>query len=280
MPAGSKTTLDAILPARFSESALRLINGLAAGYLGFVLTSSLLGRNGAEALGVAAGFGVAGYMLPRLAALGVIVALAVALVRNGVGLGFAVLVPAIGGVWTLGVGSINGDVGRSPLGPVLVVPLALVGLGAGLPLLFGALMRPLGAALSAAVGALVLVGYDLTLDDGRVPYTGVQFDVIPASLNISDLAAWCGRILDYIQQYHPAFLLLFVLWAAMALAVSLGELTGRWLVGLIVAVGGGVLGYALVVSERSQALTDAVISLGLAAIMYAVLRYVIARVRG
>jgi hypothetical protein len=163
---------------------------------------------------------------------------------------------------------------------VLVVPLALVGLGAGLPLLFGALMRPLGAALSAAVGALVLVGYDLTLDDGRVPYTGVQFDVIPASLNISDLAAWCGRILDYIQQYHPAFLLLFVLWAAMALAVSLGELTGRWLVGLIVAVGGGVLGYALVVSERSQALTDAVISLGLAAIMYAVLRYVIARVRG
>ena len=280
MPAGSKTTLDAILPARFSESALRLINGLAAGYLGFVLTSSLLGRNGAEALGVAAGFGVAGYMLPRLAALGVIVALAVALVRNGVGLGFAVLVPAIGGVWTVGVGSANGDVGRTPLGPVLVVPLALVGLGAGLPLLFGALMRPLGAALSAAVGALVLVGYDLTLDDGRVPYTGVQFDVIPASLNISDLAAWCGRILDYIQQYHPAFLLLFVLWAAMALAVSLGELTGRWLVGLIVAVGGGVLGYALVVSERSQALTDAVISLGLAAIMYAVLRYVVARVRG
>jgi eukaryotic-like serine/threonine-protein kinase len=57
-------------------------------------------------------------------------------------------------------------------------------------------------------------------------------------------------------------------------------LTGRWLVGLIVAVGGGVLGYALVVSERSQALTDAVISLGLAAIMYAVLRYVIVRVRG
>ena len=85
------------VPATFSESALRLINGLAAGYLGFVLTSSVLGRNGAEALGVAAGFGVAGYLLPRLAALGVIVALAVALLRNGVGLGFAVLVPAIGG---------------------------------------------------------------------------------------------------------------------------------------------------------------------------------------
>jgi hypothetical protein len=201
-------------------------------------------------------------------------------VRNGIGLGFAVLVPAIGGVWTLGVGSINGDVGRSPLGPVLVVPLALVGLGAGLPLLFGGLMRPLGAALSATGGALVLVGYDLTLDDGRVPYSGVRFDVIPGSLNVPELVAWCGRILEYIQQYHPAFPLLFLLWAAMALAVSLGELTGRWLVGLIVAVGGGVLGYALVVSERSQALTDAVISLGLAAIMYAVLRYVIARVRG
>ena len=277
-PAGSKMT-DAV-PERFAHSALRLINGLAAGYLGFVLTSTLLGRNGAEALGVAAGLGVVGYLLPRLAALGVIVALAVALVRNGVGLGFAVLVPAIGGVWTLGVGSINGDVGRSPLGPVLVVPLALVGLGAGLPLLFGALMRPLGAALSATVGALVLVGYDLTLDDGRVPYSGVRFDVIPGSLNVPELVAWCGRILEYIQQYHPAFPLLFLLWPAMALAVSLGELTGQWLVGLGVAAGGGVIGYALLVSERSQALTDAVISLGLAAIMYAVLRYLVARVRG
>jgi hypothetical protein len=66
----------------------------------------------------------------------------------------------------------------------------------------------------------------------------------------------------------------------MALAVSLGELTGRWLVGLGVAAGGGVLGYALLVSERTQALTDAVISLGLAAIIYAVLRYLVARVRG
>src|SRR3712207_7874377 len=89
MPAGRKSEK---VPLRFSESALRLINGLAAGYLGFVLTSSLLGRNGAEALGIAAGFGVAGYLLPRLAALGMIVALAVALVRNGVGLGFALLV--------------------------------------------------------------------------------------------------------------------------------------------------------------------------------------------
>ncbi len=268
------------VPATFSESALRLINGLAAGYLGFVLTSSVLGRNGAEALGVAAGFGVAGYLLPRLAALGVIVALAVALLRNGVGLGFALLVPAVGGIWAVGVGSANEDVGRSPLGPMLVVPLALVGLGAGLPLLLGALMRPLAAALSAAVGALVLVGYDLTLDDGRVPYSGVRFDVIPASLDISGFIAWCGLILNYVQQQHPAFLLLFPLWAAIALAVSLGEWAGRPFVGLAVGAGGGLLGYAAVVSETSRALSDAVLSLSLAAIMYAVLRYLVARVRG
>jgi len=278
VPTGRKT-LEKV-PAGFSDGALRLLNGLATGYLGFLLTSDLLGRDGAEALGVAAGFGVAGYLLPRLAALAIIVALAVTLVRNGVGLGFAVLAPALGGVWVMGVGSANGDVGRSPLGPVLVVPLTLVGLGAGLPLLFGALMRPLGAALSAAVGALVLVGYDLTLDDGQVPYAGVSFDVIPASLNIPDLLEWCGRILQYVQQYHPAFLLLFVLWAAMALAVSLGEWAGRWVLGLVLAVGGGVLGYALVISEGSEARSEAMISLGLAAIIYAVLRYLVARVRG
>jgi hypothetical protein len=276
------------VPLRFSESALRLINGLAAGYLGFVLTSSLLGRNGAEALGIAAGFGVAGYLLPRLAALGVIVALAVALVRNGVGLGFALLVPAIGALWAAGVGSVNGDIGRSPLGPVLVVPLALVGLGAGLPILFGALMRPLGAALSSALGAFVLVGYDLAVGINnagvpRVEYTGVVFNKIPASLNVSELVAWVGGaegIVEYVGQEHPAFLLLFVLWAAIGLAVSLGEWAGRPFLGLGVAAGGGLLGYALVVSETSRALSDAVISLGLASIMYAVLRYLVARVRG
>jgi eukaryotic-like serine/threonine-protein kinase len=278
VPAGRKS-LDEV-PLVFSESALRVINGLAAGYLGFVLTSSLLGRNGAESLGIAAGFGVAGYLLPRLAALGVIVALAVALLRNGVGLGFAVLVPAIGGVWAVGVGSLNGDIGRSPLGPMLAVPLALVGLGAGLPLLFGTLMRPLGAALSSAAGAFVLVGYDLAVEEARVPYSGVIFDQMPASLSIPELIAWVGAILDYVREDHPAFLLLFVLWAAMGLAISLGEWTGRWLIGLSVAVGGGVLGYALAVSETSRALSDAVISLGLAAIMYAVLRYLVARVRG
>src|SRR5215217_5681154 len=185
VPAGRKT-LEKV-PAGFSDGALRLLNGLATGYLGFPLTSDLLGRDGAEALGVAAGFGVAGYLLPRLAALAIIVALAVALVQNGVGLGFAVLAPALGGIWVMGVGYASGDVGRLPLGPVLSVALALAGLGAGLPLLFGALMRPVGACLSAAAGALTLICYDLTLGDRILPYSGAAgFGPIPRTLGIEE----------------------------------------------------------------------------------------------
>ena len=275
VPAGRKT-LEKV-PASFSDGALRLINGLATGYLGFLLTSDLLGRDGAEALGVAAGFGVAGYLLPRLAALAVIVALAVTLLRNGVGLGFAVLVPALGGVWVMGVGSANGDVGRLPLGPVLSVPLALTGLGAGLPFLFGALMRPLGACLSAAAGALTLICYELKLGDDRVlPYSGAAgFDPIPNTLGIGALIDWSRAILEY----YPKLPLMIVLWAAMALVISLSEWAGRWVLGLVLAVGGGILGY-VAVSENSEALSEAMTSLGLAAIMYAVLRYLVARVRG
>src|SRR5215210_1118643 len=266
------------VPAGLADGALRLLNGLATGYLGFLLTSDLLGRDSAEALGVAAGFGVAGYLLPRLAALAVIVALAVTLLRNGVGLGFAVLVPALGGVWVAGAGAASKDVARLPLGPVLSVPLALVGLGAGLPLLFGALMRPLGAALSAAAGALSLICYELELGDDRVlPYSGAAgFDPIPNTLGIEELLRWSQAILDY----YPKLPLLIVLWAAMALVVSLGEWAGRPFAGLALAAGGGVLGYALVVSERPEALSEAVISLSLAAIMYAVLRYLVSRARG
>jgi hypothetical protein len=276
VPPGSKT-LDKV-PASFSDGALRLINGLATGYLGFLLTSGVLGQNGAEALGVAAGFGVAGYLLPRLAALGVIVALAVALVRNGVGLGFSVLAPILGGVWVMGVGSASKDVGRLPLGPVLSVPLALVGLGAGLPFLFGALMRPVGACLSAAAGGLALICYELKLGDDRVlPYSGAAgFDPIPNTLGIKELLLWSQAILDY----YPKLPLLIVLWAAMALVVSLAEWAGQWVVGLVLAVGGGVLGYALVVSEGPEARSEAMISLGLAAIIYAVLRYLVSRARG
>jgi eukaryotic-like serine/threonine-protein kinase len=274
---GGRKTLEKV-PASFSDGALRLLNGAATGYLGFILASNLLLRNGAEALGVAAGFGVAGYLLPRLAALGIIVALAVTLLRNGVGLGFAVLVPALGGVWVMGAGSASRDVGRLPLGPVLSVPLALVGLGAGLPLLFGALMRPLGAALSAAAGALSLICYELKLGGDRVlPYSGAAgFDPIPNTLGIEELLRWSQAILDY----YPKLPLLIVLWAAMALVVSLGEWAGRPFAGLALAVGGGTLGYALVVSEGPGALSEAMISLSLAAIMYAVLRYLVSRARG
>jgi eukaryotic-like serine/threonine-protein kinase len=269
-------TLEKV-PASFSDVALRLLNGLATGYLGFLLTSGLLGRDGAEALGVAAGFGVAGYLLPRLAALGIIVALAVTLLRNGVGLGFAVLMPAVGGIWVAGAGSASKDVGRLPLGPVLSVPLALVGLGAGLPLLFGALMRPLGATLSAAMGALVLICYELKLGGDRVlPYSGAAgFDPIPSTLGIEELLRWSQAILDY----YPKLPLIIVLWAVMALVISLGEWTGRWVAGLVLAVGGGTLGYAVVVSEGPEALSEAMISLSLAAIIYAVLRYLVSRGR-
>jgi eukaryotic-like serine/threonine-protein kinase len=274
---GGRKTLEKV-PASFSDAALRLLNGAATGYLGFILASDLLLRNGAEALGVAAGFGVAGYLLPRLAAIGVIVALAVTLLRNGVGLGFAVLVPALGGVWVMGAGYASRDVGRLPLGPVLSVPLALVGLGAGLPLLFGALMRPLGAALSAAAGALSLICYELELGDDRVlPYSGAAgFDPIPNTLGIEELLRWSQAILEY----YPKLPLLIVLWAAIGLVVSLGEWAGRPFVGLALAVGGGILGYAMAVSESPEALSEAMISLSLAAIMYAVLRYLVSRARG
>jgi hypothetical protein len=169
--------------------------------------------------------------------------------------------------------------------PLLAVPLAFVGLGAGLPLLFGALMRPLGAALSAAAGALALIGYDLTVGDGTfsnglpfsaLPYSGARLYTVPTTLGIEELLQRGQLIL----QDYPQLLLLVVLWAAMALVVSLGEWTGRPFAGLALAVAGGVLAYALVISERSQALTDAVISLGLAAIICAVLRYLVTRARG
>jgi hypothetical protein len=276
VPVGRKATLDKVSES-FSDGALRLINGLATGYLGFLLTSGLLGQNGAEALGVAAGFGVAGYLLPRLAALGVIVALAVTLLRNGVGVGFAVLAPALGGVWVAGAGSASRDVGQLPLGPVLSVPLALVGLGAGLPLLFGALMRPVAACLSAAAAALTLICYDLTLGDRVLPYSGAAgFYPIPRTLGIEGLIEWSRDIV----QYYPKLPLMIVLWAAMALVVSLAEWAGRWVAGLALAVGGGILGYALVVSEGPRALSEAMTSLGLAAIIYAVLRYLVSRARG
>jgi predicted Ser/Thr protein kinase len=292
-PAGLKG--PAGLSEGFREGALRVINGLAAGWLGFLLGSAILG-DGAQAAGIAAGLGVLAYLLPRVGALGVIVALAVMLVRTNAGLGFLTLAPILGGIWVAGVGSASGDVRRLPLGPALAVPLALIvglgtflgsALGAGLPLLFGALMRPLGACLSAAAGALTLICYDLTLQDGlfangspyaQLPYSGAKLDTIPTTVGIDGLLSYSQNYL----QFFPKLPLLIVVWAAMAGVVSLAEWAGRPFVGLGAAVGGGVIGYALVVSPRapSGTFSSAVISLFLAAIIYGVLRYLVARARG
>jgi eukaryotic-like serine/threonine-protein kinase len=292
-PAGLKG--PAGLSEGFREGALRVINGLAAGWLGFLLGSAILG-DGAQAAGIAAGLGVLAYLLPRVGALGVIVALAVMLVRTNAGLGFLTLAPILGGIWVAGVGSASGDVRRLPLGPALAVPLALIvglgtflgsALGAGLPLLFGALMRPLGACLSAAAGALTLICYDLTLQDGlfangspyaQLPYSGAKLDTIPTTVGIDGLLSYSQNYL----QFFPKLPLLIVVWAAMAGVVSLAEWAGRPFVGLGAAVGGGVIGYALVVSPRapSETFSSAVISLFLAAIIYGVLRYLVSRARG
>src|ERR687895_630454 len=292
VPTGRKT-LDKV-PASFSEGSLRVLNGLAAGYLGFVLAAEIL-TDSAQAAGVAAGLGVLAYLLPRLGALGVIVALAVLLVRNGGGLGFSALVPVLGGVWALGAGTVDPDVRRLPLGPALAVPLALlVGLGtllgttlvAAVPLLFGALMRPLGACLSAAAGAFTLICYDLTVRNGflpngpyaELPFSGAELDVLPITLGV-------GGLIDYSQGYLHYFNklpLLILLWAAMAGVISLAEWAGKWVVGLAVAVVGGALGYALLLFPKAPpgTLASDMISLGLAAIIYAVLRYLASRVRG
>jgi hypothetical protein len=195
----------------------------------------------------------------------------------------------------MGAGSADGDVRRLPLGPALGVPLALLfGLGtllgttlvAGLPLLFGAVMRPLGACLSAAAAAFTLICYDLTVRNGffadgpyaALPFSGEKLDVLPITLGV-------GGLIDYSQgylHYFPKLPLLILLWAAMAGVISLAEWAGKWIIGLAVAVVGGALGYALVVSPKASpgTLASDMISLGLAAIIYGVLRYLVSRVRG
>jgi hypothetical protein len=282
------------LPEGLKDGALRLVNGVAAGWLGFLLADRVL-ADGAQAAGVAAGLGVLAYLLPRLGALGVIVALAVMLITNGAGLGLSALVPVLGGVWVMGAGSMDADVRKLPLGPALAVPLALLlGLGtilgsalvAAVPLLFGALMRPVGACLSAAAGALTLICYELTVRNGffgdgspfaQLPYSGARLSVLPMSSGV-------GLVLEYAQgylQYFPKLPLLVLLWAAMAGVVALGEWSGKWVLGLAFAVVGGALGYAMLVSQRAPQGTLALdmISLGLAAIIYGALRYLAMRVR-
>ena len=262
-------------PGRFAGQASRVVNGLVAGWLGYLGAGLLFG--GAEALGVAAGFGVLGYLLPRLGALGVIVALAVALASSQqAGLGFATLLPAVGGLW-VAASSIGQSASRLPLGPLLAIPLAAGGLDAGLPILLGALMRPLGAALSAAAGACTLVVYDLSFGDGVIPYLGLYLGNLDPGLDLGELLGRGGELLSPV---YPTLYALAALWAAMALLVAVAEWAGFWALGLVLAVGGGVLGYALEVSATQEALSQAMTSLGLAAIIYGVVKYLGSRLGG
>jgi hypothetical protein len=262
-------------PGRFAGQASRVVNGLVAGWLGYLGAGLLFG--GAEALGVAAGFGVLGYLLPRLGALGVIVALAVALASSQqAGLGFATLLPAVGGLW-VAASSMGQSVSRLPLGPLLAIPLAAGGLDAGLPILLGALMRPLGAALSAAAGACTLVVYDLSFGDGVIPYLGLYLGNLDPGLDLGELLGRGGELLSPV---YPTLYALAALWAAMALLVAVAEWAGFWALGLVLAVGGGVLGYALEVSATQEALSQAMTSLGLAAIIYGVVKYLGSRLGG
>jgi hypothetical protein len=264
-----------IYPGRFAGQASRVVNGLAAGWLGYLGAGLLFGD--AEALGVAAGFGVLGYLLPRLGALGVIVALAVALASSQqAGLGFAALLPAVGGLW-VAASSIGQSASRLPLGPLLAIPLAAGGLGAGLPILLGALMRPLGAALSAAAGACTLVVYDLSFGDGVIPYLGLYLGNLDPGLGLGELLGRGGELLSPV---YPTLYALAALWAAMALLVAVAEWAGFWALGLVLAVGGGVLVYALKVSATQEALSQAMTSLGLAAIIYGVVKYLGSRLGG
>ncbi len=256
-------TREAPVAGRYVGHLLKAVNGLVAGWLGYLGAGLLL--DGAQALGVAAGFVVLGYLLPRLGALGVIVALTVALVRSQqASFGFAALLPVVGVLW-VAAGSVEPGLRRLPLGPLLAIPL-----GAGLPLFLGALMRPLGAALSAAAGAFSLVFYELFFGDGMVPYLGISLDTLPTTLGPEALLQQGEALLSRI---YPALFVLAVLWAAMAGVVSAAEWFGAWVVGLVLAVGGGVLGYALEVSLTEGAFSEAVTSLGLAAIIYGVVKY-------
>lgn len=263
----------AVIPKEYSEHTLRAVNGVAACGLGYLAGSMIGVGDSAVAIGVAAGFGVLGYLLPRLGALGVIVALAVVLLKNGaVGLGFGVVVPLTGAVW---VGASRGGVARLPLGPVLAIPAAVVGLGAGLPLFFGALMRPVGAALSAAAGAMALIFYEVTLgSDGSIPYIGGPYLHLSAYTRPADLLGWFERLLG-----NPEIPMFVGLWAAMAAIVSLGEWLGRPFIGLAVTVAGGALVYAVAISDPALPLNQAVTSLGFAAIIYGLFRYLSSRAR-
>jgi hypothetical protein len=289
VPVKGSGTAIALSGTRFGGVLLRSVNGAMAAWLGYLGASLIL--DSATSLGVAAGFGVLGYLLPRLGALGLIVALAVMLWQSGsFGLGFSTLIPALGLVW-VAAGSADPSVRRAPLSPLAAIPLAALpivagGLGAGVPILFGAFMRPVGAALSSAVAAVLLVGADIFFGDGVLPYLGVDYLTGGVALGPGHLAT---RIQDILTAWDP-LILFFALWAVMAVVVSLAERVGRPLVGVVGAVVGGGLGYAylgmLAVSTGAREVTDAgfttqaLISLVLTGIIYGVARYLVGQSRG
>jgi hypothetical protein len=137
-------------------------------------------------------------------------------------------------------------------------------------------MCPLGAALSAAAGAVLLVVYDLAWGDGVIPYLGLALGSLPKTMGPVELLHR-GEML--IQAY-PVLTVLAVLWAVMAGIVSVSEWFGVWRVGLLVAVSGGVLGYALVLSFAPAAFSQAMTSLSFAAIIYGTIKYLESRFGG
>jgi hypothetical protein len=240
-------------------------------------------------LGVAAGFGVLGYLLPRLGALGVIVALAVVLLRSGsFGLGFSALLPALGLTW-VAAGSADASIRRAPLSPLVAIPLAAIplvagGLGAGVPILLGAFMRPVGAVLSSVMAAVSLVLYEISFGDRLLPFIGGPFRAIPPqSAMPSDVIGQTGRTLVYMgpeAPLAPPVLSLVLLWALIAAVVSAAEWSGRWLVGLVLAGVLGVVGYVSLVSDSPELRAEALISLVLTGIIYGVARYLVGLARG
>lgn len=130
--------------------------------------------------------------------------------------------------------------------------------------------------MSSAAGAVALIGYELTLGDGVVPFLGGPFRQLSDGIGVVELIGRVERLITLV----PETLFMVVLWGAMAGVISVGEWTRRWPVGLAVAVVGGLLGYLALGSDDPGLWTEALISLGLAAIIYAVSRYLGSRARG
>jgi eukaryotic-like serine/threonine-protein kinase len=110
-----------------------------------------------------------------------------------------------------------------------------------------------------------------------IPYLGLYLGNLDPGLGPGELLGRGGELLSPV---YPTLYALAALWAAMALLVAVAEWAGVWVLGLALAVGGGALGYALEVSATQEALAQAMTSLGLAAIIYGVVKYLGSRLGG